>query len=250
MSISSGSSVPFSSSSDSSAMAHTGKPSSAGSGSICFRAARWPFQRPRGIRRRCGAHATPTNRPRLVFVAEVLTARAAHSAEDSRRHALFMTTSSNEPMRTDRARATLACAWMQVFKLRKTARSQGCKYDVLYGGMKHSHDVREGGLHGSQGGLAGVDAGHVSEKGPRLSFLARAQHVVHSGRELRDRGRRGPAVLRCDVASMLWQGLLRKDGICLASVHDLHQHAHRATVRAESDRECRGLSRVAVAWLA
>ena len=54
-------------------------------------------------------------------------ARSAHSAEDCRRHALFMTTSSNEPSRTERARVALACAWMQLLKLRKTATSQGCK---------------------------------------------------------------------------------------------------------------------------
>ena len=57
------------------------------------------------------------------------------------------------------------------------------------------HDVRFCGPHGSQGGLAGVDAGHVPEKDPRLSFSARVQHVVESGRELQDRGRRCPAVL-------------------------------------------------------
>ena len=32
----------------------------------------------------------------------------------------------------------LACARMQLLNLRKTATSQGCKYDVLRGGMKHS----------------------------------------------------------------------------------------------------------------
>ena len=89
------------------------------------------------------------------------------------------------------------------------------------------HDVRESGLHGGQGGLAGVDAGHVPEKDPRLSF-ARVHHVVLCGRELQDRGRRGPAVLRCDVA------------------HDLQQHIQRATVHAESDRERRGLFDVAL----
>ena len=71
----------------------------------------------------------------------------------------------------------------------------------------------------------GVDAGHVQ-----------------CGRELQDRGRRGPAVLRCDVISVLRPGLLRQDGVCLARVHDLH----RTTVHSEGDRECRGLSRFAL----
>ena len=39
------------------------------------------------------------------------------------------------------------------------------------------HDVRELRLHGDQGGLTGVDAGHVLEKDPRLSFLAPVPHV-------------------------------------------------------------------------
>ena len=63
-----------------------------------------------------------------------VTARAAHSAEDWRRHALFMAKPSNEPSMTERARVALACAWMQLLKLRKTATSQG----VLRGGRKHS----------------------------------------------------------------------------------------------------------------
>ena len=41
-------------------------------------------------------------------------------------------------------------------------------------------DVWESGLHGGQGGLVGVDAGHVPEKDPRLSFLARDHHVARS----------------------------------------------------------------------
>ena len=67
-----------------------------------------------------------------------VTARDAHSAEDWRRHAWFMAKPSKEPSRTERARVALACVWMQLLKLRKTATSQGCKYDVLRGGMKHS----------------------------------------------------------------------------------------------------------------
>ena len=57
------------------------------------------------------------------------------------------------------------------------------------------YDVRELLLHGGQGGLAGVDAGHVPEKNPRLSFLAWVHHVVQCGRELQERRRRCTAVL-------------------------------------------------------
>ena len=84
-------------------------------------------------------------------------------------------------------------------------------------------------------------AGHVLEEDPRLSLPAWIHRVVQTGRELQDRGRRGPAVLRCDVASALRPGLLLQDGVCLARVHDLHQHVQRATVRSEGHRECRGL---------
>ena len=103
------------------------------------------------------------------------------------------------------------------------------------------HDVRKSGPDGGQGGLAGVDAGHAPEEDPRLSLLARVHHGVQSGRELHDRGRRCPAVLRRDVMSALRPGMLGQDGVCLAGVHDLHQHVQRATVHAEGDRECRGL---------
>ena len=104
----------------------------------------------------------------------------------------------------------------------------------------------ESGLHGGQGGLAVVAACHVPEKDPRLSFHARLPDVLQSGREQQDRSRRCPAVLGRDVASVLWPGLLRQDGVCLARVHDQHQHLLRATVHAEGDGECRGLLRVAL----
>ena len=48
------------------------------------------------------------------------------------------------------------------------------------------------------------------------------------------------------MVSALQPGLLRQDGVCLASVYHLHQHVQRATVHAEGDRECRGLLRVAL----
>ena len=37
-----------------------------------------------------------------------------------------------------------------------------------------------------------------------------------------------------------------QDGIFLSRLHELNQHAQRATVQAESDRECRGLLSVAL----
>ena len=91
-----------------------------------------------------------------------------------------------------------------------------------------------------------MDARHVPVKDPRLSLLAWVQHVVESGRELQDRGRRCPSVLSRDVMGALWPGLLGQDGVCLASVYDLHQHVQRATVHAEGDRERRGLLCVAL----
>ena len=43
------------------------------------------------------------------------------------------------------------------------------------------------------------------------------------------------------MAGALRPGLLGQDGVCLAGVHDLHQHVQRATVHAEGDRERRDL---------
>ena len=91
-----------------------------------------------------------------------------------------------------------------------------------------------------------MDAGHVPEEDPRLSLSAWIEHVIQGGRDLQDRGRRGPSVLRSDVVSALRPGLPRQDGVCLAGVHDLHQHVQRATVHAEGDRERRGLLGVAL----
>ena len=48
------------------------------------------------------------------------------------------------------------------------------------------------------------------------------------------------------MVGALRPGLLRQDGVCLARVHDLHQHVQRATVHAEGDCECRGLLGVAL----
>ena len=49
-----------------------------------------------------------------------------------------------------------------------------------------------------------------------------------------------------EVTWWVRSGLLGQDGVCLAGVHDLHQHVQRATVHAEGDRECRGLFCVAL----
>ena len=113
---------------------------------------------------------------------------------------------------------------------------------ALRGGRKHSTTL----LHDGHRALAGVDAGRVPEKDPRLQFFAQVQHVVQCGCELQDRGRGGPAVLGRDVMSALLPGLLRQDGVCPARLHDLHQHVQSATVHAEGDRECRGLLGVAL----
>ena len=107
-----------------------------------------------------------------------VAARDALSAEDWRRHALFMARPSKEPSRTERARVALACVWMQLL-LRKTATSQGCKYDVLRGGMKHSTTCGKGArMAASVASLAWMLAMsqrriHVCPSLPGLSTLSR-----------------------------------------------------------------------------
>ena len=88
------------------------------------------------------------------------------------------------------------------------------------------HDVRKLRLHGAHGALAGVHAGHVPEKDPRLSFLPWVHHVVQCGRELQDRGRRYPAVLQ--------PGLLWQDGVCLETLHERVAHMWDPLVRVSS----------------
>ena len=66
-------------------------------------------------------------------------------------------------------------------------------------------------------------------------------HGDHCQCELQERRSGYPVGLWSDVANVLWPGLLRQDGVCLARVRDLHQHVQRATVHAEGARECRGL---------
>ena len=133
-----------------------------------WRAARWPLQQPRGILRRCGRAIDAIRCSRPVFLSHrSVTARAAHSAEDWRRHALFTTTSSRVSSRTERARGG--------GRLRLDAALEAAE----------------------DGHVAGLQARSVrrDEAHPRLSFLAWVHHVVQGGRELRCRRRGVQAVL-------------------------------------------------------
>ena len=57
------------------------------------------------------------------------------------------------------------------------------------------------------------------------------------------------AVVAQPLSEMTWPvlrpGLLGQDGVCLAGMHDLHQHVQRATVHAEGDGKRRGLHGIA-----
>ena len=171
-----------------------------------------------------------------------VTARAAHSADDCRSHFLFMAKPSNEPSRTEQARMALACVWMQLLKAAEDGHVTRLQVQSASWWDEAQHDVWESGLHGGQSGLAGVDAGHV----PALVLLCSGSARCPMWRELQERRRGGPAVLGRDVVSVLRPGLLWQDGVCPARVHNLHQHAQRATVHAEDDRECRGFFCVAL----
>ena len=172
--------------------------------------------------------ATPTSRPRLVFVAEVPDCA---SCSFGRRLAPPCLVHDHVVERAveDGAGKSGAHAALEAAEDGHVAGLQE-RRAVLRD--EAQHDVRELCLHGGQGGLAGVDAGLVPEKDPRLSFLACIHHVVQGGRELQDRCRRCPAFLGRDVMSVLQPGLLRQDGVCLGRVHDLHQHVQRATIHA------------------
>ena len=168
---------------------------------------------------------------------------SAHSADDWRRHALFMAKAS----RTERARVALACAWMLLLKLWKTATSQGCKYEVLRGGMKHSTTCGESGLHGGQGGLAGVGCWPCPREGSTL-VLPCFGSSRRPGLAARAAGSWSwwcPAVLRCDVASVLWPGMLKTASV-LPVCAICTSKTSGATVHAEGDRERRGLLCVAL----
>ena len=122
-------------------------------------------------------------------------ARAAHSAEDWRRHALFMARPSKGAIEDGAGKSGARLRLDAALEAAEDGHVAGLQVRRALWREEAQHDVRECGLHGGQGGLAGVDAGHVPEEDPRLSFLARVQHVVQTGRELQDRGRGGPAVL-------------------------------------------------------
>ena len=134
-----------SSSSDGSVMAHSTGSLGAGSGSICF-ANKSPvacssFAFSTTSRQSSSLSARKRRHPVVhagFFSHKSVTARDAHSVEDWRRHALFMTTSSNSQSKKERASVVAACVWMLLLKLRKTATSQACKYEVLHGGLKRS----------------------------------------------------------------------------------------------------------------
>ena len=115
-----------------------------------------------------------------------VTTRGAHLAEGCRRHALFMTTSSNEPSKDG---AGQRCARLRLDAALEAAEDghvAGLQVRRASWREEAQYDVWESGLHGGQGGLAGVDAGQVPEKDPRLSFLSRVSHVVQCGRELQE----------------------------------------------------------------
>ena len=68
---------------------------------------------------RCG-HAADAN---LCTTPGFMVARDADSAEDCRRRAFFITMSSSEPSRTERASVVVPCVWMHLLMLRKTRRA-------------------------------------------------------------------------------------------------------------------------------
>ena len=115
-----------------------------------------------------------------------VTARDAHSAEDWRRH--FVHGQAFESVVKDGAgkrgaRLPLDAA----LEAAEDGHVAGLKVRRALWREEAQHDVRESGPHGGQGGLAGVNAGHVPERDPRLSFSARVHHVAQSGRELQER---------------------------------------------------------------
>ena len=119
-----------SSSSDASAMAHSTESSGAGSSSVCLeKSSSWAWSAAASATASRNSALLPA-RKRCHPVVHALfsshksvAARDAHSAEDWRRHALFMAKPSKEPSRTERASVALACAWVQLLKLRKKATS-------------------------------------------------------------------------------------------------------------------------------
>ena len=141
------------------------------------------------------AQATPTSRPHLVGVQEVL-----HCARCplGRRLAppCFVHGQAFEGAVEDRAGKRRGRLLLnEALEAAEDGHVAGLKVRRALWREEAQHDVRVCGPHGGQGGLAGVDAGHVPEEDPRLSLSAWIEHVIQSGRELQDRGRRCPAVV-------------------------------------------------------
>ena len=138
------------------------------------------------------SQATPSSRPRLVLLAEVHRCAGCpfgrRLAPQCLVHGQAVEGAIEDGAGKSGARLRLDAAL-------EAAHVAGLQVRSASWWDEAQQDMRESVLHGGQGGLAGVDAGHVPEKDPRLSFLARVQHVVQSGRELQDRRRRCPAVL-------------------------------------------------------
>ena len=193
-----------------------------------------------------GAQATPTSRPRLVGVQEVSDCASCplgrRLAPPCFVHGQAVERAIENGAGKSRARLLLNAA----LEAAEDGHVAGLQVRSALWWEEAQDDVRESGPHGCQCGLAGVDAGHVPEEDPRLSLPTWVQHVVKSGHKLQDRGGRGPAVFRNDVAGAFRPGFCGQDGVCLARVHDLHEHVQQATVHAEGDREGRGLLRVAL----
>ena len=136
--------------------------------------------------------ATPTSRPRLVLLAEV---HDCARCPLGRRLAppCFVHGQAVEGAIDDGAGKRGACLSLDAaLEAAEDGHVAGLKVRCA---LWREHDVRECGPHGCQCGLAGVDAGHVPDKDPRLSLPAWIEHVIQGGRELQDRGGRGPAVL-------------------------------------------------------
>ena len=96
--------------------------------------------RHRACRRRSRWHVDDLRFGRRVWHVRVVFIRDCASCPVGRRLApsCFVHGQAFVLSRTEQARVALACVWMQLLKLRKTATSQGCKYDVLRAGKKHS----------------------------------------------------------------------------------------------------------------
>ena len=115
-----------SSSSDASAMANSTRSSGAGSGVMCF-ANNAQTACSNGLAEfgvGVGAQATPTSRPRLVFVADV---RDYASCPVGRRLSSPCSVHDHVVERAVEDGAGQRHIWMQLLKLRKTAGSHGCK---------------------------------------------------------------------------------------------------------------------------